>query len=202
MGEMPLPVAKSSAVGHSAAGAGVRSKPLPITGDTPTSAPAFSAHSSPAVPSPDLTRNSNLSAAASGAEATAMNAALPSTAVRICTNMPGVAYPLAMDASTCRTMECRPPSAQAGALDTTLALPHSKSFHPALVSTWLRWRRGARAGRVKAPAGTTARAAVAKEDPTIDEDLLIARRRVRAAAWQVEGTLMDMVIGGVRGGER
>jgi hypothetical protein len=33
--------------------------------------------------------------------------------------------------STCTTMECRPPSLAAGALDTTVAVPHSKSFQPA-----------------------------------------------------------------------
>ena len=84
----------------------------------------------------------------------ARNAGLPSSARRIWTNWPGVTYPRASSASTRIWMLRRPPSFAAGSLLTILATPHSKSFQPAVVSTWLRRRRsvatrarGARARR-------------------------------------------------------
>jgi hypothetical protein len=118
------------------------SKPEPMAGETPTSAPASNAQISPAVPSDDFTRSESSLVFAeeedetsAGADAIARNAGLPSSDVRIWTNCPGVTYPSATLASTEITMDRSPPLGVAASLETIDAVPHSKSFHPAVVRT-------------------------------------------------------------------
>jgi hypothetical protein len=98
-----------------------------MAGETPTSAPASNAQISPAVPSDDFTRSESSLVFAeeedetsAGADAIARNAGLPSSDVRISTEI---------------TMDRSPPLGVAASLETIDAVPHSKSFHPAVVRT-------------------------------------------------------------------
>lgn len=101
---------------------------------------------------------------------------------------------MAISASTCRTMEWSPPSLHAGLLETTLALPHSKSFHPARGTMVMPWRRRTRAGcadgdNVAAPYDAIPRAEVTWA-PRMADDRDMARRR----AARCTGSLTLMVV--------
>ena len=68
----------------------------------------------------------------------------------------------------------RPPSFAAGSLLTILATPHSKSFQPAVVSTWLRRRRSV------ATRARCARAETLAGRPAKEVEPRIAKRRAAA----------------------
>ena len=150
------------------------SKPGPMGGDIWIVSPPAMSQISPAVPSWRLTRSSNVVASASGGEAIAMNAGLPSSEVRSWQNCPGVAYPLAISLSTLSTMEWRPPSLDAGVLLTTEPAPQVKSFQPAV--TMPCFDRREMMDRDRAPDG--ARSAVRAGATAAERDA--ARRRAAA----------------------
>ena len=91
---------------------------------------------SPAVPSTDLIKSCKLVSSAPGGDAIARNAGLPSSLMRICTNCPGLTYPFVTSSATLTITTCNPPSFAARSLDTIVAEPHSKSFHPARIKVW------------------------------------------------------------------
>ena len=151
MGEIPDPVANSTAFDRPRTA--VRSNPFPITGETSTSAPTSSAQISPAVaPLCAFTSSSTApspNAHSPGALAMAMNAALPSSRVRICKNCPGVAYAAraAAPISTPIARSSASPARARRSFATTEALDQAKSFQPARASSWWRARRGRDVGR-------------------------------------------------------
>ena len=151
MGEIPDPVANSTAFDRPRTA--VRSNPFPITGETSTSAPTSSAQISPAVaPLCAFTSSSTApspNAHSPGALAMAMNAALPSSRVRICKNCPGVAYAAraAVPISSPIARSSASPARARRSFATTEALDQAKSFQPARASSWWRARRGRDVGR-------------------------------------------------------
>ena len=158
---------------------------------------------------------------ARGGDAMARNAGFESAFVRICTNWPGVPYASAHASSTDTFTLRRPPSAAAGSLLTTVAVPHSKSFHPAVVRTcvardaearraanarlieggaaWTNAERPAVSRRAAAPCAAGATARVARTADIVRRASIVRERRdrksTRAGKSDVRTTVVDDVDG-------